>query len=317
MRARAPYLSANIANRRARGLSHRAKITLPERLRASLAFPGDDIAAVDGFLYWTETNRLFRAPADGGFTEPIMPEDFAYHPVADGHGLLVEIGRPHDLFLWSPASGTRRPDARVPANAHVSLGGEELYWCDSGGMKRAPADGGAVQVLEPTARYAVAMDGEARWWEDGDTDEARTLKRRVGAGPEVVVSHAPAQPIMVACDHALFWVDGPWESPQAGRLVRNAAGTSRVDILATVFADKLLCADHRLYWSEPWSLGSRAGEIGSVIRSLGTDGTDPIDLVFVPQDHVRSLGVRDGRLYWLAMGPDGRAVSIVESAPDR
>ncbi len=88
-------------------------------------------------------------------------------------------------------------------------------------------------------------------------------------------------------------------NPKMGRIVRNRAGSAKVEIVASVdHLESLTCDGSSVFWADLWSSGK--GESGVVIRSASAGARDPIDLAFDPSHSVKAIAAAKGYVYWLA-----------------
>ena len=275
----------------------------PRRLSPIDSHPQYALTVDSRFIYWTELNRLRRAPIAGGEAETLIPKQFVYSLVSADDDLFFGANYGRDLLVWPRAADTPRLLASSEQSAvHFLVSGEYLYWPDAGGLARISRRGGPREIVEPTETRLFAVDGDVRWWTVEDPRGAGVIKQRVGRGPELVVGQMLLRPPLLACGGAAFWLDTPYSSPRSGRLVRNRAGTSQIEIVALVTQlEALACDGGRLFWAEDWSEGQEWGT-SSVIRSVGVDGQDQTDLALDRNHTVNAIAVGNGYVYWIANG---------------
>jgi hypothetical protein len=276
-------------------------------------FPGHSVAVDDRFVYWTEVNRLERAPIQGGEPEALLGSLFVYSlVVADGD--LYFVGRagqvPGDVSVRNHATGEVRILAPREGMPRITVRGDYVYWeSASRGLVRTNRQGGPIEPVESEASSIPVVEGDAHWWvASGGTESTRVLKQRVGTGTPILLGQAPILPFIVACDGAAFWVDAPWTHPKSGRLLRNRAGSPVVEIVAQVNnVDALVCSGKTLFWAEQ---SYAAGSSQTVIRSIGTDGGSPAELACEDGSSVLGMTVAGDYVYWIAFGSSGQGHSI-------
>ena len=110
------------------------------------------LVAAAGYLWWAGAGKLARVPLEGGAIELLdyrVDRDSAIGAGSD----RVFIGRASGLGDYEigsvDAAGSFQPIAAAvtvegPAPVYFATDGGDLYWTASGGIYRAPIDGGAL-----------------------------------------------------------------------------------------------------------------------------------------------------------------------------
>jgi hypothetical protein len=140
-----------------------AKIGGKTRLIASSPSEGYTLVVGGGYVYWTTSNGVYRAPTKGG-TAIRLGAGKAWSPLAaDGEYLYVasdklERIRHGDARPTTLATGLRRPSDLVADTAFV-------YVTTGDDVKRIPRDGGTATTLATGGRaHDLVVTPEALYW---------------------------------------------------------------------------------------------------------------------------------------------------------
>jgi hypothetical protein len=280
-----------------------------KRIAPVRSFPGHSVAMDGRFVYWTEMNRLRRAPVAGGEPELLLNSRFVYLGVAAEGELYfttkIGVGGTLDVAALAPDGTLRILATDAGAPDRLIAHGDYLYWQHRPGFARVQRHGGPVETVEPVAS-ALALAGDVVWWIAREDPVMQSkpdglVKRRVGRGQPATLGPAPLVDWwLVACGGAVYWVDGPWTDPKSGRLLRNRVGSPAVDVVASVHSvEAMTCSEGMLLWSETRYGG---GTPRVVIRTLADDGGPPID-VACADGLANGLAAGAGYAYWISYKP--------------
>ena len=192
------------------------------------------------------------------------------------------------------------PSLSSPVGIALDISAGNMYWTESGRIRRANLDGTQVQDQIPTAEalnfptgIALDISGGKMYWTDSGTDKIQRANIN-GTNVQDLITTGLDFPVGIALDISaskMYWADRVTDKIQRADL----DGTGVEDLINTGLNDPTSIAldisNSKMYWTE--------GDVGK-IRRANLDGTGIEDLVTtgLSSPWPIALDISAGKMYW-------------------